>query len=221
MGVSSHLYGKRMIGPERLSFVTAPMSPVVLSPPYMDIDHHISRTLEGDTRAYAEVVRMYQHMVYTVCHRVLRNAEDAEEATQDTFVKAYQNLGGWSRTAKFSTWLYSIAYRTAVSHGRRRKHTNISVDELAHDPEAQEDATNERLDMKHHVDQALAVLSPEDASILSFFYLEEMSIDEIVTVTGLGASNVKVKLHRGRKKMLAVLNADLKGEARSLLMEDA
>lgn len=187
----------------------------------MDIATHIRRTLDGDARAYAEVVRTYQHMVYTVCHRVLRNTEDAEEATQDTFVKAYQHLHGWSGGSKFSTWLYSIAYRTAVSQGRRRKNDTSSVDELAHHPATSGAEENNRTDLRRHLDRALAQLPAEDAAVLNFFYLEEMSVEEIVTVTGLGASNVKVKLHRGRKKLLDQLAKELGTEARELLFDHA
>ncbi len=187
----------------------------------MDITVHIRRTLEGDVHAYAKVVSTYQHMVYTVCHRVLRNAEDAEEATQDTFVKAYQHLQGWNGNSKFSTWLYSIAYRTAVSQGRKRKSDTTPVDDLAHHPATTDGTGNDRAELRQHLDQALAQLAPEDAAVLSFFYLEELSVDEIVTVTGLGASNVKVKLHRGRKKLLEVLDHDLRGEARTLLLDHA
>ncbi len=187
----------------------------------MDHAPLITRILQGDSQAYAQLVRTYQHMVYTVCHRVLRNTEDAEEATQDAFVKAYQHLAGFSGTAKFSTWLYSIAYRTAISHGRKRRQETLSVDDLAHHPGTVQENATHQADLRHHLDRALATLSAEDASILNFFYLEEMSVDEIVTVTGLGASNVKVKLHRGRKKLLDVLNTELRGEARTLLLDHA
>lgn len=184
----------------------------------MDVSDLIPRILSGDGQAYAEVVHRYQHMVYTVCHRVLRNTEDAEEATQDSFVKAYQHLAGFSGNAKFSTWLYSIAYRTAISHGRRRRHDTDSVDELVHHPPAEPEDGSERNELRQHLDRALATLSAEDASLLSFFHLEEMSVEEIVTVTGLGASNVKVRLHRGRKKLLEALNHELGPEARELLL---
>jgi RNA polymerase sigma-70 factor (ECF subfamily) len=184
----------------------------------MDATTLIPRILTGDSRAYAEVVREYQHMVYTVCHRVLRNSEDAEEATQDSFVKAYQYLATFSGTAKFSTWLYSIAYRTAISHGRKRRNDTDSVDALAQHPPAERDGGSERNELRQHLDRALNTLSAEDASLLSFFHLEEMSVEEIVTVTGLGASNVKVKLHRGRKKLLEALDRELGPEARELLL---
>jgi RNA polymerase sigma-70 factor (ECF subfamily) len=187
------------------------------------VDHAplIARVLEGDSRAYGELVRRYQHMVYTVCHRVLRNAQDAEEATQDSFVKAYQHLRGFSGSSKFSTWLFSIAYRTAVSHGRRRRSDGGSVDELGHHPAAQPERPGQAGDVKRCLDRALAELPAEDASILSFYYLEELSVEEIVTVTGLGASNVKVRLHRGRKKLADVLEWQLGPEARTLLLNDA
>lgn len=187
----------------------------------MDATTLIPRILAGDSRAYAEVVHHYQHMVYTVCHRVLRNTENAEEATQDTFVKAYQNLRGFSGNSKFSTWLYSIAYRTAISHGRKRSTDGHSVDELLLQPTAPDNAGLHQHDIKHHLEKALATLDPEDAAIISFFYLEEMSVEEIVTVTGFSASNVKVKLFRSRKKLSDALQKALGPEAASLLLDHA
>ena len=187
----------------------------------MDTATLIPRILSGDSRAYAEVVRTYEHMVYTACHRVLRNTEDAEEATQDAFVKAYQHLASYSGQAKFSTWLYSIAYRTAVSHGRNRRSETSSLDDMHHHPMAEHVDELRRNEASHHLGKALACLSPEDSAILSFFHLDELSVEEIVTVTGLGASNVKVKLHRARKKLLEVLNKELGAEAHDLLLEHA
>jgi len=187
------------------------------------VDHAplIARILDGDSRAYGELVHQYQHMVYTACHRVLRNAEDAEEATQDSFVKAYQHLRGFTGSSKFSTWLFSIAYRTAISHSRRRRTDGGSVDDLQQHPATDEGMVKNHSDMKRTLDAALAQLPADDASILSFYYLEEMSVEEIVTVTGLGASNVKVKLHRGRKKLAEILERQLGPEARTLLLNDA
>lgn len=203
-----------------VAFVTGTGGELVLS---RHVDHAplIARILEGDSRAFGELVRQYQHMVYTVCQRVLRNAQDAEEATQDSFVKAYQHLRGFSGSSKFSTWLFSIAYRTAVSHGRRRRSDGASVDELAQHPMADAMRPGQAGDVRRSLDRALAELAPEDAAVLSFYYLEELSVEEIVTVTGLGASNVKVKLHRGRKKLADTLDRQLGPEARTLLLNDA
>jgi len=187
------------------------------------VDHStiIQRILAGDSRAYAELVCHYQRMVYTVCYRVLRNTEDAEEATQDSFVKAYQHLAGFGGNAKFSTWLYSIAYRTAISQGRKRRKEETSVDELPHHPASAPDTTGHRNELRQLLDSALARLDPEDASILSFYHLSELSVEEIVTITGLGASNVKVRLHRARKKLLDVIQATHGPEAQRFILEHA
>ena len=182
----------------------------------------IQRILSGDSHAFGELVEVYQHMVYTVCMRVLRNPEDAQEAAQDAFVKAYRNLEGFTGGSKFSTWLYTIAYRSAISRGRQRRADTDPLDELIHQPVAA--AGSEMLhemDVRHYLTQALERLTPEESTILSLHYLDELSVEEIVTITGLSASNVKVRLFRSRKRLEAALNTDLKGQARSLLLNDA
>ena len=135
--------------------------------------------------------------------------------------QAYQNLRSFSGGSKFSTWLYSIAYRTAISHGRKRRTDGHSVDELSAHPATAAASDIDRRDLKAQLDKALATLDPEDASIISFYYLEEMSVEEIVTVTGLSASNVKVKLFRSRKKLSDALQKALGPEAASLLLDHA
>lgn len=180
----------------------------------------IDRILQGDGRGYGELVDQYEHMVYTVCHRILRNTEDAQEAAQDSFVNAYQNLRSFGGNSKFSTWLYTIAYRSAISRKRKRRPETISVDELSHTPSADggKDPIHNN-EVKRHLEKALGTLSGEDAAVMTFYYLEELSVEEIVTITGIGASNVKVKLHRCRKKLEEVLNAAFNGDARTLLLD--
>ncbi len=181
----------------------------------------IALALNGDQRGQGALISRYQHMVYTVAHRVMRNTMDAEEVTQDVFVKALGKLGEFQGGGKFSTWLYSIAYRTAISALRSRKQESSSLEQL------QENGMEPAATMAQPVDErraaldhALSQLPEEDAAILTMYYLEEMSVDEIVTVTSLGASNVKVKLHRGRKKMHDVLKDHLKEELWTLSAEE-
>jgi RNA polymerase sigma-70 factor (ECF subfamily) len=177
----------------------------------------IEHARQGDTRAFTWLIGRYKHMVFTVCSRVLRHREEAEEATQDVFVKAYRNLGSYQGGSRFSTWLYSIAYRTALSKLRSRRAGTLGMDELlAHGSEPSQAPEGDHIDRKALVDWALAQLPAEDSAIMTFFYLEELGIDEIVTITGLGESNVKVKLHRGRKKLLTILQDHLKEETWTL-----
>ncbi|MBP8824363.1 MAG: sigma-70 family RNA polymerase sigma factor [Flavobacteriales bacterium] len=181
----------------------------------------INRFLRGDGRAYGELVQCYEHMVYTICLRILRNKEDAQEAAQDCFVNAYEHLCSFGGTSKFSTWLYTIAYRCAVSRKRKRRPELVSVDEIPFAaPTADGRDPLHTSDVKRHLEKALGALSGEDAAVLTFYYLEELNVEEIVTITGLGASNVKVRLFRARRHLEEALNKELNGNARELLLSN-
>jgi RNA polymerase sigma factor (sigma-70 family) len=173
----------------------------------------IAKSRNGDHAAFAWIVKEYKHMAYTVAMRVLRHREEAEEVTQDAFVKAYQNLAGYQGGSKFSTWLFSITYRTAISKLRARRSATSDLDSV---PEMfASTVDNDRVeagDRRAALEIALSRLSPEDATVVSLFYLHEQNVEEIVTATGLSASNVKVKLHRSRKKLFEILNQHLKEE---------
>ncbi|MCB9163953.1 MAG: sigma-70 family RNA polymerase sigma factor [Flavobacteriales bacterium] len=178
----------------------------------------IAATLSGDTHAFAWLVQRYQHMVHTICFRILKNTEEAEEATQDSFIKAHQHLDRFQGTSRFSTWLYSIAYRTAISHLRKRGTTTLALEHAeALGPASLPEQGLDREDRRTALNKALDKLAPEDAALISLFYLQERSVEEIVTVTGVSASNVKVKLHRLRKRLLELLQNELKEEAWTLI----
>ncbi|HRH37152.1 MAG TPA: sigma-70 family RNA polymerase sigma factor [Flavobacteriales bacterium] len=176
----------------------------------------ITAVRSGDQRAFGWLVKQYQHMVFTVCSRVLRNDAEAEEAAQDSFIKAYQHIDSYQGSAKFSTWLYSIAYRTAISKLRSRPGATLDLEDAHEHAADAEEGTIDAHDRKLALEQALAQLSREDSTIISLFYLGEQSVDEIVTTTGLSASNVKVKLHRSRKKLQEILQNQFKEETWAL-----
>ena len=178
----------------------------------------ITATLRGDPHAFAWLVQQYKHMVHTICFRILKNTEEAEEATQDSFVKAYQHLDRFKGTSRFSTWLYSIAHRTAISQLRKHGTPTIPIEQvMAGGPISTSAHGLEQSDRRAALNKALDRLPPEDAALISLFYLDELSIEEIVTVTGSSASNVKVKLHRLRKRLLELLQNELKEEAWTLI----
>ena len=173
----------------------------------------IALAISGDQRAIGVLIARYKHMVYTVACRVLRNTMDAEEVTQDVLVKAIQRLKEFQGGGKFSTWLYSIAYRMSITALRKRKDDGTSLEDLGRSGlEPSEGPASTHDDRSIALERALRSLEPENAAIVTMYYLEEMSVDEIVTVTGLGASNVKVKLHRSRKRLHEELQRQLKEE---------
>jgi RNA polymerase sigma factor (sigma-70 family) len=180
---------------------------------------YIQRVLRGDKNAYAMLVNKYKQMVFSVSMRILRNREDAEESAQDSFLKAYAQLAQFNGKASFSTWLYRIAYTTAISMLRKRK-TEVkseSIDEEFPEddmPEAVNDALNmlEAEDQRRYIDKALDRLSNEDSLLITMYYLEGFSVAEIAVITELSMPNIKVILFRSRKKLFSILNKLMKDE---------
>ena len=180
-------------------------------------NYFIERVLSGDVSAYASLVDRHKDMAYSIAYKVLRNQEDAEEVAQDAFLKAYQNLANFKHEAKFSTWLFRIVYNTAISRTRKKRPDFSPIDERTMG-NLTEDDIHENLDrmsdeeQQKHVTAAIDRLPEEESAIVTLFYLEEHSIDDISEITGLSKSNVKVKLFRIRKKLAAELHRSLVSE---------
>ena len=89
----------------------------------------ITAVLGGNTSAYSELVNRHKRFVFTMALKFAKNREDAEEIAQDCFVKAYRSLGTFKNTSKFSTWLYTITYTTAMTYLRKKKVATSSIDD--------------------------------------------------------------------------------------------
>lgn len=169
----------------------------------------IEKTLAGDQQAFSGLVAKYQSYMYTVCLNILKTKPDAEEATQDTFIKAYKKLGSYKDESKFSSWLYKIAYRTCLDMLRKRKNTT-DIDEVAY---GLADTTTvagelEQDEMKTQLKAAIKKLSPREAGMITMYYLEELSVKELAETTGIQLSNVKVVLFRARKKLASIISEE-------------
>lgn len=184
--------------------------------------YHIERVLKGDTNAFALLVEYYKDLVFTICMRITKNAEDAEECAQDTFLKAFRSLESFRQEAKFSTWIFRIAYNTAISKGRKLKLDTVDSD----DRQAQNISFSDTEsglsklggeERKFFIQKAISQLSGEDANLVHLYYYQEMSIAEIHEVTGIDSTNIKVKLHRARKKLQDSLQRLLKDELEEIL----
>jgi RNA polymerase sigma-70 factor, ECF subfamily len=161
----------------------------------------------GDEQAWATLVQATYREVYSLCFRILGNVEDASEATQDAFVKAWKGLSGFRGDAQFTTWLYRIAVNAAISkqrsRSRRQRHEQGAEDEvLARIPAAgsTETAAGARIDVRA-LEAALTRL-PEhyrDAVVLRDVY--GMSIAEIAKQLKISETAAKVRVHRGRKRL--------------------
>jgi RNA polymerase sigma factor (sigma-70 family) len=182
----------------------------------------ISRVLRGEKALFAELVKKYQNFVFTIAGRYASNREDAEEIAQDVFVKAYKSLADFRGDAKFSTWLYTITSTTCISFLRKKKLAVHSLDqdhvfELADTQDSSFRANQvEQKSRTSMVNQAIQLLSPDDAKVITLFYKGEQSLEEIGLIMGIDPNTVKVKLHRARQRLRNKMEAYFPEEVRNI-----
>jgi RNA polymerase sigma-70 factor, ECF subfamily len=165
----------------------------------------ISKALRGDQEAFSCLIETYQNPVYNLCYRMLNNANDAEDAAQETFLRAYNGLKRYDRQRSFSTWLLSIAAHYCIDQIRRRRFTVLSFEELPHfDPPDQEPGPEYSLVRKqkqHQIQALLDSLSPQDRAAVVLRYWYDLSYEEIGESLSLTVSAVKSRLHRSRREL--------------------
>ncbi|MEB2782281.1 RNA polymerase sigma factor [Algoriphagus sp. C2-6-M1] len=189
---------------------------------FQEDHHYIEKTLRGNRSAFGQLIQKHEKFAYTLAMRILKNREEAEEASQDAFMKAFHSLKTFEGKSKFTTWLYKIVYNEAL--GRLRKSATYTlqldaVEELSSDPADYLDGLkslqlNER---KELIQRGLHTMKPRESAVLTLFYLEEQSIKEIEEIMDLTSSNVKILLHRGRKSLLESLQKITNNELIDLL----
>lgn len=172
--------------------------------------YYIQRIQAGDVTCFACLLDKYSHPVHTLIFKIVRSREDAEELTQDVFLKVFKNLSSFKGDCGFSTWIYRIAYNTAISSVRKKKHEYLAIEETALTNISEEEISEMlgRTDSSGQIqrlDTALEQLPPDERALILLFYMKEKTVEELATITGLTASNIKVKLHRIRKKLFVLL----------------
>jgi len=183
---------------------------------------YIDKVLQGDTNAFAYLINKYKDMAYTIAIKIVKNHEDAEEVAQDSFLKAYEKLDSFKGNSKFSTWLYTIVYRNSITKIRKKKVATSDIDDHVMDnySEGSEFPQLEAIkngEQQKYVREAIDRLPEKDALLITLFYMNENSIEEIEQITNLTQSNIKVKLFRARKKLNTELSFLLKEEVKTIL----
>ncbi|HEY5772454.1 MAG TPA: sigma-70 family RNA polymerase sigma factor [Chitinophagaceae bacterium] len=182
----------------------------------------ISKVLGGEYNAYADLVSRYQGYVFTLVLRMIKSREDAEEVAQDVFVKAYRSLADFRGESKFSTWLYTIANTTSITFLRKKKldvHSldNEKVFEVA---DARDSGLRanlvEQKSRVNMVNEAIAMLSPDDAEIITLFYKAEQNLEEISRILRLETNTVKVRLHRARTRLKEKMEKNFSEEVKNI-----
>jgi RNA polymerase sigma-70 factor, ECF subfamily len=166
----------------------------------------IDRARRGDKQAFSQLVQAYQRPVYNLTYRMLGSPEEAEDAAQETFLRAYSSLKQYNPGHKFSTWLFSIANHHCIDRLRKKRGTWLSIDDnpifenLTDDvpqPEQAAVANERRLEVQH----LLSRLEPEYRMPLILRYWEDCSYEEIAEVMNLSIPAVKSRLFRARQQM--------------------
>jgi RNA polymerase sigma-70 factor (ECF subfamily) len=182
----------------------------------------ISEVLKGDHNAYALLVERYKSYVFTLTLRFTKNREDAEEVSQDIFVKAYRSLADFKGASKFSTWLYTIVNTTCITFLRKKRLEVQSLDdertfEVADSQDSGFRANQvEQKSRQNMVNRAIAMLGPDDAEIITLFYKNEQSLEEIGQILGLEVNTAKVRLHRARGRLKEKMEKFFAEEVRDL-----
>ncbi|WP_348823946.1 RNA polymerase sigma factor [Flavobacterium aestuarii] len=179
--------------------------------------HYIDKIMLGETNAFAVLVDRYKDMIFTLAIKMVKNNEEAEEAAQDTFIKIYNSLSKFKGESKFSTWIYKIAYNTCIDRLKKNKkeENNISIDEFSADLiKTMDNALNalKENERKQTIQDCLNLLSGDENFLLTLFYFEDQSLEEIGKVMNITANNVKVKLFRSRQKLAVILKKQLEPE---------
>ncbi len=184
----------------------------------------IQSVIRGDRAAFQRLVERYQNFVFTIALKVLKSREEAEETAQDVFVKVYKTLATFEQKSKFSTWLYTITYRTALDRARRKNQQTQSLDEEASFLQIEDTGWStspatglQKEDLQQQLQLAIDQLQPEDATLITLFYLKENTVPEIAKITGLTVTNIKTKLHRLREALKRHLSRQLQTEIKDLL----
>jgi RNA polymerase sigma-70 factor (ECF subfamily) len=162
----------------------------------------VTGALKGDEEAFSHLVETYQSPVYNLCYRMLGDGVDAEDAAQETFLRAYKNIKRYDSQRSFSTWLLSIAAHYCIDQIRRRKYTTLSYDETPQlDPPDLHPGPEGSLVISEdqaHVKALLARLNPQDRAAIIMRYWYEFSYEEIGEALSMTVSAVKSRLHRAR-----------------------
>lgn len=174
-------------------------------------EHLIEQARNGRQTAFAMLVKRYEQYAFTLALRFVKNREDAHEVAQDAFLRAFRYLPDFRGEAKFTTWLYKIVYSTSLNFLRKQNPDIQSIDDenrpVKLPDEGMPDPSHalEKADRNAALQQAIQLLSPDDAGIITLFYLYEHNLEEICQIMDMTMTNAKTKLCRARQRLKTIV----------------
>ncbi len=166
----------------------------------------IQQALQGDDQAFGSLVEVYQKPVFSLCYRMLGNSRDAEDASQESFIRAYRYLKKYDPNRSFATWLLSIAAHYCIDRTRKRRLLTISTDVIPTEIVADRNAPNPEKEMKQQekellIQNLMGNLKPTDRAAIILRYWHDYSEVEIAQALDLTVSAVKSRLYRARRSL--------------------
>jgi RNA polymerase sigma-70 factor (ECF subfamily) len=176
----------------------------------------VRRALQGDERAFAELVGRYEGALYRLAWRMLRNHEEARDVVQETFLRVYRALATYDQERRFSTWILRIATNLSIDHCRRRRVQWVSIEESQEDdrpgivlaePGHGPDRQHHDLAVAERLDGLIARLPPIYRAIIELRYKRHLAYEEVAEVLGVPLGTVKARLHRAHRHLKDQLEA--------------
>ena len=171
----------------------------------MDEQRLIVRILEGHAEDYGYFLERYGGEVFAIVSRLVPNREDAEELTQDAFVRAYSRLDSFIGRSSFSTWVCRIAYTVAVSWLRKKRIKYLSIDDHPHASDAEVDEVLDDESRLEDLREAISLLKPDEQMLLELFYFESRPLADIAYILDVEPGTIATRLHRIRRKLYSLM----------------
>lgn len=176
----------------------------------------IPKILNGDLKAFDLLIKQYERLVFHICFKLVNSNDDAQDISQDVFIKIFKSLKNFEYRSKLSTWIASITYSTALNYLKKNKRDRLEAypEDIENYHFTITDPENELIkkDASQYINYLITQLPPQYRMVLTLFHLEEFSYQEIEQITGMPEGTIKSYLFRGRKLLKEKLENYLKNE---------
>ncbi|MBL8066075.1 MAG: sigma-70 family RNA polymerase sigma factor [Chthonomonadaceae bacterium] len=159
----------------------------------------VDRAVKGDEEAFRTLYETYYNKTFAICKGILLNSEEAEDIVQEVFLLAHKNLRRFDRRAKFSTWLFRIAVNRSIQESRKSKYkaqTYTLTDEVTDTVAGPEEPST----VDPAIESAMSRLHEADRAVLTLFYWDELSLEDIGATLGCSSNAAKTRLFRARER---------------------
>ncbi len=169
------------------------------------LEAQVNAACQGNDEAFAHLVEKFQTPVFNLCYRMLGDPAEAEDASQESFWRAYQSLKRYDQKRPFATWLLSISAHFCIDQLRKRRLVVLPIDilpeEAAPDPAPNPESSYSQREEQQNLHKLLAGLSPQDRAVIILRYWYDLSEEEIGEALSLSVSAVKSRMHRARRDL--------------------